>query len=123
MVSRSTAPRLYKHDLITNTRTLIELPFTADVGNDAMFNCNDQLVYYSSKSRRPITFASDTSSYDHDTIVIVQGQYHTTNYLITLYNLPKTGVGNFKWPMSDILPYINGKFKTGIPTYYGNGNE
>lgn len=115
--------KLYKVDLITNTEVEIKLPFEIDVNDDGIFNCNDQLVYHSTKTRRTHTFASDTSTYDHDTIVIVQGRYKETNYLITLYNVPKTGVGNFKWPFSDILPYINGEFKTGIPTYYGDGTK
>lgn len=115
--------QFYKIDLLTNTQTQLTLPYDIDAADDVVFNCNDQLVYHSTKTRRTHTFAPDSSSYDHDTIVIVQGKYKETNYLITLYNVPKTGVGNFKWPLSDILPYIGGEFKGGIPTYYGNGTE
>lgn len=123
MIDRSSGKGLYKGDLVANKATKITLPFNVDVADDVIFNCNDQLVYHSTATRRTHTFAADTSSYDHDTIVIVQGKFRDTNYLVTLYNVPKTGVGNFKWPLSDILPYIEGEFKGGIPTYYGNGTE
>lgn len=114
--------KLYRINLVDGTKTTIALPFSTD-GYDRLFNMNGQLTYWSAGQRRTFTFAKDTSAYDHDTIVLLQGKYKDTSYQTCLYNVPDVSRGNFKWGFYDAFPYINGDFIKTIPTYYGNGTE
>lgn len=67
--------------------------------------------------------ASETSSYDENTLVLIQGRYKTTKRDITLFSLPETSVGKLQWSFNDIFPCVDGQLLTNIPTYYGNGTE
>lgn len=69
------------------------------------------------------SLANDTSSYDSNTVVIVQGQYKLNAYKINLFSLPETKGGKLLWAVADVYPFNNGQLLTNIPTYYGNGAE
>ena len=122
-IGGGTNPYLNHTNLIENVKERISLPFNIEAGNDGLYNCGGQLVYSSAATRKTYTFAKDTSAYDHDTIVMLQGAYKSTNYLTSLYTVPRTGVGAFKWAFNDIYPYINGELIGNIPSYYGDGEK
>lgn len=122
-IGGGSSPYLNHVNLIENVKERVSLPFSIEVNNDGLYNCGGQLVYSSAATRKTYTFAKDTSAYNHDTIVMLQGAYKSTNYLTSLYTVPRTGVGAFKWAFSDIYPYINGELIGNIPSYYGDGEK
>lgn len=69
------------------------------------------------------SLANDNSSYDSNTVIIVQGQYKLNAYKINLFSLPETKGGKLLWAVADVYPFNNGQLLTNIPTYYGNGTE
>lgn len=95
-ITSNSSPSLYHVHLIDNVKEKITLPFKVEASNDGLYNCGGQLVYGAASTRKIYTFAKDTSAYDHDTIVLVQGAYKSTNYLTSLYSVPYTSVGAFK---------------------------
>ena len=70
-----------------------------------------------------VNLATDTSSYDNDTIVVTQGQYKLNPYKINLFSLPETKGGKLLWSFGDAFPYKDGQLLTNIPSYYGTGTE
>ena len=69
------------------------------------------------------SLANDTSSYDSNTVVIIQGQYKLNAHKISLFSLPETKGGKLIWAVADVYPFNNGQLLTNVPTYYGNGTE
>ena len=114
-----------KVNLVTGEKTLINITREP---NNSMLNMNVVngsifIFFNSSLSGLVLNLATDTSTYDENTIVVVQGQYKLNPYDINLFSLPETKGGKLMWSFADVYPYKDGELLTDIPSYYGDGTQ
>ena len=126
-----TAQRSYNPDywrkvnLITGEKTYINISHEP---NNNMLNMNVIngtifIFFNSGMNGLVLSLGADTSSYDENTIVVVQGQYKLNPYNINLFSLPETKGGKLCWSFADVYPHKDGELLTNIPSYYGDGTQ